>query len=207
MSSTSDQTELGARRGRPRDPEVEARIKRAAMEVVSERGFGDLSVDAICSRAGVPRSTFYRRWAGAQEVVLDAFNERFRTTALPDTGDVMNDLVAYATGFLRLFGDPAFAACYYYIFAESRLNPELRAQVREGFADRRARNRQLIDRAVARGELKPNLRPDVILDAILGLIMAWAGSPTAPSEAERVLIIERLIKPDLLPPSARPRAP
>jgi AcrR family transcriptional regulator len=197
MSSTSDQTELGGRRGRPRDPEVEARIKRAAMEVVSERGFGDLSVDAICSRAGVPRSTFYRRWAGAQEVVLDAFNERTRATVLPDTGDVISDLVAYTRGMLDTFADPVFAACYYYIFAETRLNMGFRAKIRVGFGDRRARNRTLIERAVERGELKSELRTDLILDSVMGLAMIWSGSPTPPSEAEVRLIIQRLIAPDL----------
>jgi AcrR family transcriptional regulator len=172
------------------------------MEAVAERGFAGLSVDLICSRAGVPRSTFYRRWHGARDVLLDAFNERISAPALPDTGDLLGDLVAYASRFLDLFKDPVFAACHFYIFAETRLNPDLRAQVRAGFSDRRTRNRTLIERAVARGELNLDLRADLILDAILGLVMAWAGSPTPPSEAEIKLIIKRLIEPDL-----RPEAP
>ena len=199
MSSTNDrrpQPDDGQRRGRPRDPEVETRIRRAAMEVVAERGFAGLSVDSICLRAGVPRSTFYRRWHGAQEVLLDAFNEHTRPPSLPDTGDLLDDLVAYATGFLEAFADPVFAAVYFYIFAETRLNHELRAQVRAGFGDRRARNRTLVERAVARGELKPQLRTDLILDAIMGLAMIWAGSPTPPSELEVRLMIGRLIGPD-----------
>jgi AcrR family transcriptional regulator len=183
---------------------VESRIKRAAMEVVAERGIAALSVDLICSRAGVPRSTFYRRWHGARDVLLDAFHEHITPPALPDTGDLLGDLVAYANGFLGLFKDPVFAACYYYIFAETRLNPELRAKVREGFSGRRARNHLLIERAVGRGEPKPDLRADVILDAILGLVMSWAGSPTPPSEGEMALIIKRLITPDLGGLGSRP---
>ena len=206
MSNTSERpspAEAAPRPGRPRDPEVEARIKRAAMEAVAERGIAGLSVDLICSRAAVPRSTFYRRWHGARDVLLDAFHEHMSPPALPDTGDLLGDLVAYATGFLSHFKDPVFAACYYYIFAETRLNPELRAKVREGFAARRARNRILVERAVARGELQPNLRPDLILDAVLGLVMAWAGSPTPPSEEEVALIIRRIIGPDVRPHGAR----
>jgi AcrR family transcriptional regulator len=167
------------------------------MEVLAERGFGGLTVESICSRAGVPRSTFYRRWASAEETLLDAFNERTRADSLPDTGDVVEDLAAYAMGFIDVLREPVFAACYYYIFAETRLNVEFRAQVRAGFVDRRGRNRSLIERAVARGELKPNLRPDLILDAIMGLAMIWSGSPTPPSDAELRLVIGRLISPDL----------
>jgi AcrR family transcriptional regulator len=192
-----------ARLGRPRDPEVEARIKRAAMEAVAERGIAGLSVDLICSRAGVPRSTFYRRWRGARDVLFDAFDDRITPPALPDTGDLPGDLVAYALGFLDLFKDPVFAACHFYIFAETRLDPDLRAQARAGFSDRRARNRTLVERAVARGEVKPNLRADLILDAILGLVMAWAGSPTPPNEAEIQFMIKRLIEPDLRPQAVK----
>jgi AcrR family transcriptional regulator len=202
MSSTSEPrspAEARPRPGRPRDPELEARIKRAAMEAVAERGIAGVSVDAVCSRAGVPRSTFYRRWPGAREVLLEAFHELVGAPTLPDTGDLLGDLLAYTTRFLDLFKDPVFAACYFYIFAETRLNPELRAQVRVGFGDRRARNRTLIERAVTRGELEPTLRADLILDAILGLVMTWAGSPTPPSDAEIRLVIKRLIEPDLRP--------
>jgi AcrR family transcriptional regulator len=167
------------------------------METLAERGFAGLTVDSICSRAGVPRSTFYRRWASAQQILLDAFDERTRAEALPDTGSIVDDLAIYVTEFIDVLRDPVYAACYYYIFAETRLNADFRAEVRAGFGDRRGRNRGLIERAVERGELKPILRADLILDSLMGLAMIWAGSPTPPSDAELRLVVGRLISPDL----------
>jgi AcrR family transcriptional regulator len=189
--------EAGARRGRPRDPKVESRIKRAVLEAVAERGFAGLSVDLICSRAGVPRSTFYRRWSGAQEVLAEAFDEASRLSDLPDTGSLLGDLVAYATAYLEKGVDPVFRACLFYLTAQIQVDAELRQRLQPDFADRRAHNLRLIQRAIARGELQPGLEPDLILDAILGLLMAWAATGKSPSDEEVKLLIERLIAPDL----------
>jgi hypothetical protein len=49
---------------------------------------------------------------------------------------------------------------------------------------RRGRNRVLIERAVARGELAPDVDGDAILDEILGLVLAWMGTGGTPSERE-----------------------
>ena len=43
--------------GRPRDPEVERRMKRAALETLAEHGFSGLTLERICERAGAPRAT------------------------------------------------------------------------------------------------------------------------------------------------------
>src|SRR4051812_48142722 len=88
-SIASDTTQRPRRGpGRPRDPEVERRMKQAALEALAEHGFSGITLEKICERAGVPRATFYRRWATPLEAVGEAFNEAFLFRALPDTGDV-----------------------------------------------------------------------------------------------------------------------
>lgn len=178
-------------RGRPRDPAVDGRIKRAALEVLAQGGFGQFSVDAVCLRAGVPRSTFYRRWPGAVEIVADAFDDAVRAEPLPDTGDLLGDLVAFAGRFIALFADPVLGACANLLAAEARLRPELRRRLQADWAARRAANRQLFERAAARGETLPDIDPDLVFDVINGLAMAGRGVGGGAPDYE--LVLRRLL--------------
>src|SRR6476469_6327057 len=58
--------------GRPRDEAVTASVMRAALEVADEAGFDALSVEGVAARAGVGKTTIYRRWANVWAVVMDA---------------------------------------------------------------------------------------------------------------------------------------
>jgi AcrR family transcriptional regulator len=57
--------------GRPRDPETDRAILRAAVEVLSEVGLQGITVNAVAERAGVARGTIYLRWA-TREALLGA---------------------------------------------------------------------------------------------------------------------------------------
>jgi AcrR family transcriptional regulator len=180
--------------GRPRDPAVDKRIRRAALEVLAEGGFSRFSVDAVCLRAGVPRSTFYRRWAGALEMVVDAFDDAARIDPLPDTGDLLDDLVSYARRLGSLFADPIFRACMNYISAEAALRPDLRQRLIADWTLRRAKNRELFQRALARGEASAEIDPDLVFDIINGLAMTTGGIIRAVGDADYELVLGRLLR-------------
>jgi len=157
--------------GRPRDPEVEKRLKRATLETLAEQGFSGLTLEKICERAGAPRATFYRRWATPIEAVADSFNEAFRFETLPDTGDIVRDLVQLGQQMIALYNDPVMGPCMSFLVTEGRVRPELVAQHREEFPRRRAHNRSVVERAMARGEISAQTDPDLVIDTISGLAM------------------------------------
>lgn len=157
--------------GRPRDPEVERRMKRAALETLAEHGFSGLTLERICERAGAPRATFYRRWATPIEAVAEAFDDAFHFPELPDTGDVVKDLVILGQAILALYGDPVMGPCMSFLMAESRVRPELVDRHRHDFPRRRAYNRSVVERAMARGEIAADIDPDLIIDVISGLAL------------------------------------
>src|SRR5215475_8692691 len=66
-------TNLGDRRGRPRDEQVHQIILTTALDLAFEIGFRNLSVEAIAAKAGVGKTTIYRRWPNKGAVVMDAF--------------------------------------------------------------------------------------------------------------------------------------
>ena len=173
--------------------------------MLAESGFSQLSVDAICLRANVPRSTFYRRWSSALAVVVDAFNDSLRIAPLPDTGDLISDLVAFAVRIDTLFKDPLFGACLSFMTAEARLRPDLREHLLQDWTARRAANREIFHRAKARGQTYPDMDPELIFDVINGLAMTRRINDLLPKVTDYELVIRRLLGADggfAEPPSA-----
>jgi AcrR family transcriptional regulator len=72
-----------------------AAILEAALSLLQEKGYADLTIESIAARAGVGKQTIYRWWGGRGPVVLDALVEHVGPAgppALPDTGDLDADL-------------------------------------------------------------------------------------------------------------------
>ena len=61
--------------GRPRDEAARGRIREAALELLEEVGFANVTCDAIAQRSGASKATIYRWWPNKAAVVIDAFVE------------------------------------------------------------------------------------------------------------------------------------
>ncbi|MGH2853057.1 MAG: TetR/AcrR family transcriptional regulator [Solirubrobacteraceae bacterium] len=70
--------------GRPRDTEIAGRVLTAARQLLSERGLQAMSLDTVADRAGVARSTIYRRWNSSDELILDVIDDALGQLPGPD---------------------------------------------------------------------------------------------------------------------------
>jgi AcrR family transcriptional regulator len=86
-------------RGRPRREGADEQILAIAVELLREKGYRDLTVDAVAERAGVAKTTVYRRWASKGALVAAAITP----LALPET-DVPLVMLRDITAILRLIG-------------------------------------------------------------------------------------------------------
>lgn len=168
-------------------------MKQAALETLATHGFSGLTLEKICERARVPRATFYRRWATPMDAVGDAFNEAFRFSDLPDTGDIVRDLVLLAQNMLTLYNDPVLGPCTSFLIPEGRVRPEIAERYVEDFKERRAYNRQVVERAIARGEIGAVIDPDLIIDVLSGLAMNNYATGRPVTEEMLELVIRRLL--------------
>lgn len=168
-------------------------MKQAALETLATHGFSGLTLEKICDRARVPRATFYRRWATPMEAVGDAFNEAFLFDALPDTGDVVRDLIMLSKNMLKLYNDPVLGPCMSFLIPEGRVRPEMNDRYAEDFKKRRAYNRQIVERAIARGEIDTVIDPDLVIDVLSGLAMNNYATRRPVTEPMLELVIRRLL--------------
>jgi len=62
--------ERGPSRGRPRDIDVDRRILIAARDLLLVNGYATLSIDEVADRAGVAKTTLYRRWPAKDHLIV-----------------------------------------------------------------------------------------------------------------------------------------
>ncbi|MBW5481680.1 TetR/AcrR family transcriptional regulator, partial [Streptomyces bambusae] len=141
------------RRTGGRSARVRAQVLEAVGALLVQGGYDGLTVDAVAERAGVHRTTVYRRWrdvGGLLADVLDAAADD-DTWSPPDTGSLEEDLAAMNQEvYDALAADATLTTA---LIAASFRSPEAAAALGRFWADRYERCAAVVDRAVARGDL------------------------------------------------------
>jgi len=79
-------------RGRPRSAATHAAVLAAAFDLLVERGYAAMAIEAVAARAGVGKATIYRWWPGRAELAVEAFfSATLDQLAFPDTGSARED--------------------------------------------------------------------------------------------------------------------
>jgi AcrR family transcriptional regulator len=159
-----------APRGRPRSQEADRAILTAAVELLAERGLAAMSIEEVAARAGVGKTTIYRRWPSKGLLALDAFVTSFRKEqAQPDTGSLRGDMLSALHAWVRTVTQTPMGPMLTGLIAEAQHDPELRGAWRDRVLEPlRAQHRIMLDRAIARGEIAPSVDREVVLDLFFG---------------------------------------
>ena len=94
-------------RGRPRSEEAHRAIVEATLTLLDEGGYTALTIEAVAERAGVGKTTIYRRWPSKLELVVEAVGELRPPGPPDDTGSLAGDFAAFARGQGRRRRRPA----------------------------------------------------------------------------------------------------
>ncbi len=148
----------------------EAQLLTVTLEILHETGYDRLTVDEVVARAHASKSTVYRRWPSKADLVVAAFAHGIRQIAtVPDTGSLRGDLLHLGSLVLEqaLLNGPAIGG----ILPEIRRSPKLRAVLEhEFFHERQALVRELLERAIRRGEIEREAISDELWDLIPGYL-------------------------------------
>ncbi|MWV49598.1 TetR family transcriptional regulator [Rathayibacter sp. VKM Ac-2803] len=179
-----------ARPGRRRDPSRDLEILTAALDVLAETGYDGMTIDMVAARARAGKATLYRRWDSKAELVVEALacmkGADLTEAALPDTGTLRGDLVAMIKPRTMEDAERKLQIMAGVVAMISKA-PDLSDAVRAAIVEPRARaNSFLLRRAIARGEIAPDI--DVELIALISPSMV----------AYRVLLLREPIDRDYL---------
>ncbi len=158
--------------GRPRDPETDQAILRATLKLLTDRGYAGMSVEGVASKAGVGKTTIYRRYSSKEELVAAALGAlRDDLGPLPDTGDIRSDIVEMILQNRRaLQRGPGFALIGALLVEESR-SPELLELLRERLLrPRRDEAISVLQRGVDRGEIRADVDLEAAVQAMVGAV-------------------------------------
>ncbi|WP_434596780.1 TetR/AcrR family transcriptional regulator [Streptomyces sp. A5-4] len=180
-----------SRTGRPRSPGANAAILEATRAALVELGWSKLTMGDVASRAGVAKTTLYRRWAHKNELVVDAVAVLFDELELPDLGSLAADIEGVVLQFAALLDRPETKTALMAVVAESTRDEALRRRIRSAIVDRQKRLVVLgRERAQARGELPYEEDPeqaagnaDLIFDVIAGAVVHRALVSAEPVDA------------------------
>lgn len=163
-------SETTAKPGRPRDRLADASILAAARDLIAEGGLGNLTVEATAQRAGVAKTTVYRRYPTKLDLAVAAVAAIIGHR--PDSDD-LEGLARVGMGrFLESFGTPEAQAAYLSVAAAAAANPEVHERFARDVIDPvRQQVAEIVELSRDRGEATESASVDFIFDALIGALI------------------------------------
>ena len=160
------------RGGRPRNEDTTAAILSASLGLMEEEGLKAVTMERVAARAGVTKTTVYRRWPSAWAIVLDAFLQEVAPVlgiepdvTLRETlrADMKSLAAAFATRPGRVLAP---------LLGYAQFNSDVRDALWERYiGPRREEARAVLIAAQERGEVRAELDADALIDALYGSLI------------------------------------
>jgi AcrR family transcriptional regulator len=172
MTTTSEPEQGQRKPGRPRSAQAHKAILDAALELLAEEGFQGLSIEDVAARAGVGKTTIYRRWSSKDELVIDAIHEIQVDLTTVDTGNFRNDLVIlFKAAYQGILTHPLLPQLVLRLISEFQANPEIfQVFLKQLLIPRLQRFIYMVEQAQARGEIRRDIDWTLALELITGPI-------------------------------------
>ena len=160
------------RPGRPRDEATHRAILRAANQLLHEAGYGGFSIEGVALRAGVAKTSIYRRWPTKGALLLDLYMEGLSVARLQPSGrKVRQEFAAYLNQTVERLKDAGWSNTLRSLVAEAQNDPELSRLVRDKVIEpRRQDGRKLLEHGIKTREIRKNVDIEVTLDFVFGAI-------------------------------------
>jgi AcrR family transcriptional regulator len=163
------------RRGRPRDETIDAAILDATIDELIDRGYLGLTMEAVAARAGVAKTTLYRRWPSTTELAIAALASFEPESPEPPDGPVREQLLFLLDGMRRKWTDERFAAVIRRVTGDGQSAPELYQNARDRLVEPHIRRMHTVLRRAADEGI---IRPDVELTWVRQLLVSPISATT-----------------------------
>ncbi|ANW66097.1 hypothetical protein BCA37_23250 [Mycobacterium sp. djl-10] len=160
-------TSTGARRGRPRDPEIEDRVYDAAAELYSKAGWSGFRIDAVARHCGVGKDAIYRRWPNRVDLLAQVLTARSLYFEDIDTGETRADLEAMADLYIAHLTGP-YGNMLHQVLVDRLHHAEVRQASDDYYRVLVQAGRRIGRRAVRRGDVPDSAAATLMIDLVIG---------------------------------------
>ncbi|TDD37756.1 TetR/AcrR family transcriptional regulator [Nonomuraea terrae] len=172
-----------------RTARVRAAVLEATQDELVEHGFHGLTMDQVAARAGVGKTTVYRRWGSPAGLVVDLMND-LADQSVPhaDTGAVEGDLLANAVSVLEALHDGRLGPTLQAMIAAATCDDQAAQGLRAFYSRRIEEWANAVDLAVKRGELPEGTDGAEVIRAISAPLyyrLVVTREPVTREDAER----------------------
>lgn len=164
--------ESGKKQGRPRSTQSHRAILQAALALLAEVGFDGMSIEAIAARAGVGKTTIYRRYSSKEELLADAIESVREEINIPNTGTLGGDIDVLIESSAQITLSPLGRKTVAMIISSASSSPQF-AQIywTKYLQPRRQAFEIVLERAKERNEVEESLEAGLVFDAMSGIML------------------------------------
>src|SRR5215218_4201402 len=147
-----------------RTARIRATVLDATVAELIAHGYAGLTVEGVAARAGVNRTTLYRRWGDRNSLIVDAI-ETFGAAEVevPDSGDIDEDLRLWARSILATLTGSVSGALIRAVFGGAGDSPQVQELRQRFWLTRSALIMPMVSRAVERGQLPAGTDPEEVI--------------------------------------------
>ena len=161
-----------------------------ALALLIERGYGEVTIEAVAAESGVAKSTIYRHWPSRLELINDAFHELKPTLPVPTEGDVRERLVAVLENLAQNVAASRWSACLPALIDAAERDPAARELNSRLARTGRQSLSGLLAEGVSTGELPADLDTELMAEALAGPIILrrlMSADPLEPSQVRHLV--------------------
>jgi AcrR family transcriptional regulator len=159
--------------GRPRDVQVDADILEAALDLLIDLGYNGTSMEAVAARAGVAKTTVYRRWPTKDDLIVDALARIKGEIVRPPPGPIRTQLVFLLEQMRNHWNDRRQVRLMQRLTADGIERPERYREIRARvMLPRRNVIRDCLQGGVDAGDLDPAADLNWAVDLLVAPVIA-----------------------------------
>jgi len=175
MAATAFPTRRAGRPGRPRSADADKAILRAALKLFAERGLEGAGIEQIAHRAGVARTTVYRRWSSRESLIAEAIAQgrgAAEQEAMASGASPKATVEAVVASLVETFSARDYRTILARLIGSVPEQPQLMSIYWRTFLlPRRKAAAAVLERARAQGAIRHDADTEILLDLISGAAM------------------------------------
>ncbi|MCV7065895.1 TetR/AcrR family transcriptional regulator C-terminal ligand-binding domain-containing protein [Mycolicibacterium farcinogenes] len=141
-----------------------------------EKGIAEFSITSVAARARAAKRSIYARWPHREDLILAGMATLAADCNPPHTGSIHEDLTILLEQVAAVFVEPRLSILQR-CAAEIADYPDMYIMFKRDSVDRcLAAIEDALHDAIARGEVRDNIKPSTVADAVIGAISLHANN-------------------------------